>query len=303
MLWPSAGDGICFSLIFIPQYLTMKKIFLLLLPFFFVFSIDAQSLNIMTFNIRYNNTGDSLNAWPYRKDKVASQILFHEANIVGVQEALHDQMVDLQQRLTTYKYVGVGRDDGKQKGEYSAIFYDTTRLQLLQSQTFWLSEQPDVPGSKGWDAAITRIVTWAKFKDKKTKKQFLAFNTHFDHMGKVARRESAKLLLQKVKAIAGSTEAVITGDFNAHPADEPIQVITDANNADRLTDSKGITAAPHYGPTGTFNGFKQKEVDDEPIDYIFVKNGVRVLRHATFSQSWNGRFSSDHFPVFAEIIL
>jgi endonuclease/exonuclease/phosphatase family metal-dependent hydrolase len=281
----------------------MKKIFSLLLSFFFVLSICGQSLNVMTFNIRYNNAGDSLNAWPYRKDKAASQILFHEAHILGVQEALHDQMIDLQQRLPSYKYVGVGRDDGKEKGEYSAIFYDTTRLQLLQSQTFWLSEQPNVPGRKGWDAAITRIVTWAKFKDKKTKKQFFAFNTHFDHMGKVARRESAKLLLQKVKEIAGKNEAIVRGDFNSQPSDEPIQVITDTNNGDKLTDSKSISAMPHYGPTGTFNGFKQKEVDDQPIDYIFVKNGVRVLRHATFSQSWDGHFSSDHFPVFAEIVL
>jgi endonuclease/exonuclease/phosphatase family metal-dependent hydrolase len=266
-----------------------------------MFSAKAQSLNIMTFNIRLNVASDSLNAWPHRKDMVASQIQFHEANIVGVQEALYDQMMDLQARLTAYKYVGVGRDDGKQKGEFSAIFYDTARLQLMQSQTFWLSEQPTVPGSKGWDAAITRIVTWAKFKDRKTKKQFFAFNTHFDHMGKIARRESAKLLLKKVKEIAGYYPVVVTGDFNSKPSDEPIQVITDTSNADHLIDSKSISATGHYGPDGTFNGFKSKEVDDQPIDYIFLKNGGRVLKHATFSQSWEGHFSSDHFPVFARI--
>ena len=165
----------------------------------------AQELNVMTFNIRLNTAADSMNAWPYRKDKVASQILFHEVHILGVQEALHDQMTDLQQRLPRFKYKGVGRDDGREKGEYSAIFYDTTRLQALQSKTFWLSETPEVAGSKSWDAAITRIVTWIKFKDKKTKKIFFAFNTHFDHIGKVARRESAKILLQKVKEIAGNT--------------------------------------------------------------------------------------------------
>jgi endonuclease/exonuclease/phosphatase family metal-dependent hydrolase len=279
----------------------MKRSIAFVIAVCWIVSIQAQSLNIMTFNIRLNVASDSLNAWPYRKDKVASQILFHEANIVGVQEALYDQMMDLQTRLTGYKYVGGGRDDGKQKGEFSAIFYDTTRLQLLQSQTFWLSEQPTVPGSKGWDAAITRIVTWAKFKDRKTKKQFYAFNTHFDHMGKVARRESARLLLKKVKEIAGYYPVVVTGDFNSKPSDEPIQVITDTNNTDHLIDSKSISATAHYGPTGTFNGFQSKEVDGDPIDYIFLKNGGRVVKHATFSQSWNGHFSSDHFPVFARI--
>lgn len=281
----------------------MKRSIALVVTICLVVFLQAQSLNIMTFNIRLNVASDSLNAWPYRKDKVASQILFHEANIVGVQEALYDQMMDLQTRLTGYKYVGGGRDDGKQKGEFSAIFYDTARLQLLQSQTFWLSEQPTIPGSKGWDAAITRIVTWAKFRDRRTKKQFYAFNTHFDHMGRIARRESAKLLLKKVKDIAGYYPVVVTGDFNSKPDDEPIQVITDATDADHLIDSKSISATGHYGPTGTFNGFQSKEVDNEPIDYIFLKNGGRVIKHATFSQSWEGRFSSDHFPVFARIIL
>lgn len=281
----------------------MKKTVFLLVSLSLVICLHAQSLNVMTFNIRYNTAADSLNAWPYRKDKAASQVLFHDVTLLGVQEALHDQVLDLQQRLTSFKYVGSGRDDGKQKGEYTAIFYDTTRLQLLKAQTFWLSEQPAVPGSKGWDAAITRIVTWARFRDRKTKKQFYAFNTHFDHMGKTARKESAKLLLKKVKEIAGAYPSVITGDFNAQPSDEPVRVITDAANPDHLTDSKTISAAPHYGPTGTFNGFRQKETTDQPIDYIFVKNGGRVLKHATLSQSWEGRFSSDHFPVLAVIVL
>lgn len=257
----------------------------------------------MTFNIRLNVASDSLNAWPYRKGKLASQVLFHKAELLGVQEALHGQMMDLGERLTQFKFVGVGREDGKTKGEYSAIFYDTTRLQVLQSNTFWLSLTPEVPGSKSWDAAITRIVTWAKFKDRKTKKIFYAFNTHFDHMGKVARKESALLLLQKVKAIAGTTPAVIIGDFNAKPTDEPIQVIMDKNNPLRLLDSKEWSASPHYGPNGTFNGFRSKETDDQPIDYIFIKGKWKVLSHATISQTWEGRFASDHFSVLAELEL
>jgi len=263
--------------------------------------ILAQELNIMTFNIRLNTSSDELDAWPYRKDKVASQILFHDVHLLGVQEALHDQMLDLKERLPKCNYVGVGRDDGKEKGEYSAIFYDTTRLQLLQSQTFWLSETPTVPGSKSWDAAITRIVTWAKFNDKKTKKIFFAFNTHFDHLGKIARRESAKIILSKVNEIAGETPAVITGDFNSEPTDEPIQVIMDKNNPLHLIDTKEISLTGHYGPSGTFNGFKSKERNDQPIDYIFIKGMWSVLKHATISQTWGGRVASDHFAVLATL--
>lgn len=282
---------------------SMKKIVFLLPALLFVLIVHAQPLQVMTFNIRMNTASDSLNAWPFRKDKVASQILFHDVQLLGVQEALHGQMQDLQERLPQFRYIGVGRDDGKTKGEYSAIFYDTTRLAVLNSATFWLSQTPEVIGSKGWDAAITRIVTWAKFRDKKSRKIFYAFNTHFDHMGKMARKESALLVLKKVKEIAGNTPAIITGDFNAIPTDEPIQVITDRSNPLRLTDAKEIAATKHYGPTGTFNGFKAKERDDQPIDYIFIRNKWKVVKHATIAQSWDGRFASDHFAVLATVLL
>ena len=278
----------------------MKKILFLSLACFGTAFLFAQDLQVMTFNIRYNNPGDSLNAWPYRKDKVASQILFHDVHLLGVQEALHNQMVDLQELLPNFKAVGVGRDGGE-KGEYSAIFYDSTRLQALASQTFWLSLTPDVVASKSWDAALTRIVTWIKFKDRKTGKTFFHFNTHFDHVGKEARRESAKLLLQKVSEIAGKTTAIITGDFNAFPMDEPIQVIMDKTNPLHLIDAKGISVMPHYGPVGTFNGFGPKEREAKPIDYIFLKGAWKVAKHATISQTWGGRFASDHFSVLATV--
>jgi len=281
----------------------MKRFLFLFLTAIVVVSASAQPLNVMTFNIRLNTSSDGENAWPFRKNKAASQILFHDVHILGVQEALHDQMMDLKEWLTDFSYVGVGRDDGKTAGEYSAIFYDSTRLKLLKTQTFWLSEQPNVPGSKSWDAAITRIVTWAEFKDRKTKRKFFVFNTHFDHIGKTARAESAKIILQKVKEIAGKHPVIVTGDFNSTPSDDPYKIITDSNNPDRLTDSKTICLTPHYGPTGTFNAFKDKEISDEPIDYIFVKSKIRVLRHGTISESWQGRFSSDHFPVFATLSL
>ena len=278
----------------------MKKFFIAI-SFMVSMSIQSQELNVMTFNIRYNTKNDSLNAWPYRKDNAASQIKFHNVHILGVQEALHEQVMDLSRSLSQYKYVGAGRDDGIIKGEYSAIFYDTAKLILLGSSTFWLSLTPEIPGSKSWDAAITRIVTWAKFTDIKRNRTFFVFNTHFDHIGKEARRESARLLKQKVKDIAGNNPVVITGDFNSKPADEPIKIITESNDKDKFVDTKAVSLTPHYGPHGTFNAFTSKEIDNEPIDFIFLKGKWKVLQHATLSQTWGGRFSSDHFPVFAKL--
>ncbi len=278
------------------------------LPLLFVLlclsiQMQAQDLPVMTFNLRFNNPGDGINAWPNRKQWAASQVSFHQADIVGVQEALYGQITDLLGMLPGFSFTGVGRDDGKEKGEFSAILYNNRRVKLLKSATFWLSETPDIPGSKSWDAAITRVVTWALFRDLKTKKEFYFFNTHFDHIGKIARRTSAEILLKKVKDIAGAQPAIITGDFNAHPDDEPIQVIMDPSNPLHLTDSKAISAQPHYGPTGTFNAFQSKEQSDQPIDYIFLRGKFKVLQHATLSETWEGRFSSDHFPVLARIIL
>lgn len=278
----------------------MKKLFIAVSCMLSV-SMQSQDLNVMTFNIRLNIKSDSLNAWPHRKDNAASQIKFHNVHLLGVQEALHDQMMDLSQSLSQFKFAGVARDDGKTKGEYSAIFYDTIRLKLLGTSTFWLSLTPEIPGSKSWDAAITRIVTWAKFKDAKTKRTFFVFNTHFDHIGKEARRESAKLLKQRVTEIAGNDPVIIMGDFNSKPSDDPIRVFVDSGDKNRFIDTKSVSVAPHYGPQGTFNAFTSKEIDNEPIDFIFIKGKWKVLQHATLSQTWGGRFSSDHFPVFAKL--
>ncbi len=276
----------------------MKK--LLVLFSFISAAASAQSLNVMTFNIRYSTLRDSANAWIYRKDHVADQVKYHQVQLLGVQEALHEQMTDLKERLPQFNYIGGGRDDGKEKGEYSAIFFDTTQLQLLDHQMFWLSTTPEVPG-KGWDADFPRVVTWGKFKHRKSGKIFFAFNTHFDHIGKIARRESAKLLLQKVKEIAGTAPATITGDFNAHPDDEPIEIILNVNDPLHLTDSKTISKTPHYGPTGTFNGFTHKETDPRSIDYIFLQGKWTVNSHATLSETWDGLYASDHFSVLANL--
>lgn len=281
----------------------MKKMLTCLAVLFSYMMLNAQELNVMTFNIRLNVYSDSANSWPFREKNLAAQILFHEVHLLGVQEALHGQMMNLQDRLKQYRYIGVGRDDGKEKGEYSAIFYDTTRLQALQSSTFWLSETPAVPGSKSWDAAITRIVTWGQFRDRKTRQVFFAFNTHFDHIGQVARRESARLLLRKIKEIAGAAPVVLTGDFNSKPAEDPIRIITAAADPLHLSDTKELSETLHYGPDGTFNGFQSQETGDEPIDFIFTKGKWKVRKHASISQTWHGRFASDHFAVLAVMAL
>lgn len=279
----------------------MKYYINFLLLFMMIQQPNAQNtLNIMTFNIRLDVAEkDSMNNWQYRKERVSNQILAHQTDIVGVQEARPNQMIDLQKLLPEYKYVGLPRENNDW-GEYSAIFYNTKRIEVIEDYTFWLSQTPTEVGRKGWDAACPRIVTFALFRDRITNDTFYIFNTHFDHEGQVARRESAKMLLEYIQNIADSRPVLAMGDFNATPSDEPIRIITSQNDDRHLTDSKTASQTPHQGPTGTFNGFNQRE-GAYPIDYIFIKNQVAVLEHATLLQRWNGYFSSDHFPVFVRV--
>jgi endonuclease/exonuclease/phosphatase family metal-dependent hydrolase len=270
-------------------------VFVVILTSFTCFA--QSSLNIMSFNIRLNTTADGENQWLFRKDKVADMLNFYDVDICGMQEVLKGQLDDLDTLLPGFLYVGVGRDDGIAAGEFSPILYKKDKFQLIESQTFWLSLNPDVPG-KSWDAALNRIVTWARFQPVSGEKEFYVFNTHFDHLGKEARKQSALLLLQKVKEIAGEKTAIITGDFNSTPEDTPIQILGEV-----LTDTKKISQSGHFGPDSTFNGFESKEIAGKRIDYIFVNQpGIKVLKHATLSNTWGGRFASDHHAVMAKII-
>lgn len=268
---------------------------------------NPRYLRVMTFNIRYDEPRDKENAWPNRKELVASMIRFHHADLVGLQEALKRQIDDLQRLLPEYAWVGVGRDDGKTGGEFSAIFYRKTRFINLATSTFWLSETPDVP-SKGWDAAYPRIVTWAKLKDTTTGKTFFHFNTHFDHRGVQARQESARLLLQRIYKVAGRLPVVVTGDFNFKEDTVGYQILTGMNPQQErdlqgmVQDARYLSQGGHHGPTSTFNEFKAL-VPDMKIDYVLVKGKVRVLQHGALSDTWNGRFPSDHLPVLAEIVI
>ncbi len=284
----------------------MKRLLLLLI---FAFGIafadgrESEPIRVMTFNIRLNTPADSTNAWPNRKDLAARLIQFHDADLVGMQEALPDQVTDLADRLPDFGWIGVGRDDGKSGGEYCPIFYRKNRFRILENGTFWLSETPDSV-SRGWDAACNRIVTWAKFKDRNSNQTFYLFNTHLDHLGQIARRESALLIKRRIRSVAKKFPVVLIGDFNATPDSEPIRILLTPEPAWHLIDSKWISKLPHYGPSYTFTGFDPTPKPSwDPIDYIFVTPDVNVVKHATLSDIQDGHLPSDHYPVFAEIEL
>ena len=261
-----------------------------------------RSLRVMTFNIRYDEPRDGVNAWPNRKQKVADVIRFHKADIVGVQEALLSQLLDLKTLLPSFTWCGVGRTDGKELGEYSAILFRDERFQLLETDTFWLSETPDRPGSKGWDAALPWIVTWAKFRDRVSRKTFYHFNTHFDHRGGQARAESAKLIVRKIGEIAGVSPFVLTGDLNVREDTDAYRTLKAGSHNLRLADARYASASGHFGGDSTFSAFKELEPGNT-IDHIFVRDGTRVLEHGTLSDRWNGLWASDHLPVLAEIVF
>lgn len=256
----------------------------------------------MTFNIRYDEPRDGVNAWANRKEKVADVIRFHKADLVGVQEALNSQLHDLETLLPQFAWCGVGRTDGRSGGEYSAILYRRSRFQLLKTETFWLSETPDKVGSVGWDAALPRIVTWARFRDRITGKTFTHFNTHFDHRGEKARIESARLIVGKIASIAGKLPFALTGDLNVVEASDAYRAMAMESNSPRLADAKYASTNRHFGGDSTFNEFKELQ-PGRKIDYIFVSPATRVSEHGILSDRWNGLWASDHLPVLAEIIF
>jgi len=265
--------------------------------------ISRKTITAMSFNIRYDNPDDKKNAWPNRKEMVAATIRFHKADIAGLQEALNHQVKDLETLLPEYGWFGVGRDDGREAGEYAPVFYLKARFTILHRSTFWLSDTPERPG-KAWDAACPRIVTWAKIEDSWTGKTFFFFNTHFDHVGETARVKSAELLLEKLKELTKDHPVILTGDFNCTENDIPYKILTsDKGQLPGLADVRYLSKSKPYGSTQTYNGFENTILPDRRIDFIFVRNIGRVLRCGTIAERWDGRFVSDHNAVLAEIEL
>jgi endonuclease/exonuclease/phosphatase family metal-dependent hydrolase len=258
---------------------------------------QTAPINVATYNLRYNHAEDGPNAWPARKDMVKALIRYHEFDIIGTQEGLADQIADLAQ-MAEFEHVGVGRDDGKDAGEHSAIFYRKSRFALLDKGDFWLSETPDRP-SFGWDAKCChRLVSWARLRDRDSARVFYVFSLHFDHEGEVARRASAELVLRKIAAITRGEPAICVGDFNSTPDTVQIRTMSSA-----MRDAARVSQTPPYGPSGTFNGFHLDAPMAERIDYIFVDRHLDVLKYAVLSDSLNGRYPSDHHPVVARVVL
>lgn len=286
----------------------MKRILLLfvavLLSANVLFAQRAKNeMNVMSFNIRMDTPNDKENQWTYRKDLAANVIKFYDVDIFGAQEVLHHQLTDLLELLPGYTYVGVGREDGKTKGEYSPIFFKKDRFTVEDSGNFWLAEDMNAIGKKGWDAACERVATWAILKDKVSGKKFFFLNTHLDHVGKVARHEGASLVLEQVKVKGKNLPSIVTGDFNAAPEDEPIQVLTNASDSRHLTHTRTI-APLRYGPEWTFHDYGRIPFDKrEWIDYIFVKGNIKVLSHGVLTETLNHLYPSDHCPVISTLLI
>ena len=263
-------------------------------PSFLIINFSLKNeLTVISYNIRYDNPNDGENQWKYRKERVANYIKEIRPDIIGMQEVLDPQLVFLDVSLTEFSFVGVGREDGKTKGEYSPILYNSNSLSLLQTDTFWLSETPTVI-SVGWDAALERICTYAQFEHKETGQKFWVFNTHFDHIGELARIQSAKLINQKVKMLnMNNSPVVITGDFNLTPDTAPIKIF---QNAYKDVMQKTPANANNYG---TFTGFDKLSNGEDRIDYIFQK-GLKTLESThIWLKTTSGGWASDHHPVQA----
>ena len=260
---------------------------------------SAQTLKVITYNIRLDIASDGENSWPLRKEYFTAQLKFYEPDIFGIQEALPNQVTDISNKLPAYSFIGIGRD-GIGKGESSNIFFKKDRINLKTQGTFWLSETPDTI-SKGWDAALNRVCTYGLFQDKKSKKFFLVFNTHLDHVGEVARTKSIQLILSKIAALnTGKYPVILTGDFNSEPDTDRIIMLKK-----EMIDCRDVSEEPPFGPSGTFNAFKHNEPVTRLIDYIFISKGKKLLvkKYAVLSDSKDLKYPSDHLPVFVELVM
>lgn len=265
-------------------------------------SPSSEAFNLLSFNIRYNTPEDGINAWPHRKQHVADLIQFHQADIVGVQEARPEQLADLSNDLPQYTWFGIARDDNKDGSEYTPILYRSDKMTLHKQGTFWCSSTPDIP-SKGWDAKHNRTVTWGHFK-RADGKSFYVFNTHFDHKGKKAKEECAKLLRSRIDDIAHQDPVIVTGDFNSKPFSQPYLNLTDNKPYKKaLFDASKTSKLKPYGPKFSLTLFDIAAAGEHPIDYVLTSKDIEVNRFGVLSDSVNGRLPSDHYPLLVEVTL
>lgn len=253
-------------------------------------------MRVLTYNIRYDNPDDGVNAWANRRDHLAALIAHRQPEMFGLQEALPGQVKDIEKRMEGYAWIGAGRDDGKTGGELTPVFYNINLIKLLRYGHFWLSETPDAP-SRGWDAEFNRICTWARFRITSDNLEFLMFNTHFDHAGTRAREESARLMIEKITSMNGENLPVIfTGDLNLTPDAPPIAAIQT-----ELFDSAGLQQPEASDNTGTFNDFNTSIPARRRIDYIFVNDKIKLLDYQVLRDAPDNRYPSDHFPVLVNL--
>lgn len=284
------------------RYLFLVPVFV----FFFAFCAyekKPQEIVVMTFNIRFDNPSDGINAWPGRLPLVASYLQTEMPDIVGIQESLHHQNLDLLSIMPGYAYVGSGRKDGLEGGEFSPIFFRTDRFKKLDHGQFWLSDTPDVPGSIGWEAVLPRVVAWVHLEDLRTRRDFFIFNTHFSHVSDLARRKSMEFMSEMISNIAKDTPVLVTGDFNINRGSrlyEDMVAYFMKNN--RLTNAHYLSKAPVLDTDNTFNGFRD-EMQPRVIDYIFADQHFEVHGFAVDVVKDGDIFLSDHWPVRAIVRL
>ena len=270
-------------------------------------SADRLELRIMSFNIRYGTADDGDNKWQNRKDAVCSVLRDNQPDVVGLQEALYFQIQEILQELPRFDYLSVGREDGKTKGEYSAILYRTDRFDVNDSGTFWFSDTPEVPGSITWGNANTRICTWARFIDKKSGVVFYVFNLHLDHISQPSREKSVILLANRINERKHPDPYVVAGDFNAGETNPAVMYLTagaehgGVPNPVPMVDTFRVLY-PDATVVGTFHEFKGNTTGDK-IDYVLTPSDVKVLDAQIIRTQYNGRYPSDHFPVTARLYL
>lgn len=252
-------------------------------------------LKVMSFNIRYGTANDAENSWDLRKEFVFEVIRENNPDILGLQEALDFQIQEIIENIPGYGFIGLGRDDGKSKGEFSAILFAKDRFIIDTSETFWFSDQPRVPGSITWGGSLPRICTWGLLFDKFANKSLYVYNIHWDHQSQISREKSSELLLKKIGLNDKNIPLVLTGDFNCGYSNPGITKLLDAG----LTDTYRMLN-PAAQDEGTFNGFKGDKTG-EKIDFIFIRGSLEIIRAAIDHSNRNGKYPSDHFPVTATL--